>query len=87
METYVTEFRGTNIVFLVSTLLPYEPNKTEQSNSNNVTCLQTCFEVASSSSYAMLRQSFTDMLRCHILCCFFDDDFYLGVNFCHSQLE
>uniref|UniRef100_A0A5K4F030 Rap-GAP domain-containing protein n=1 Tax=Schistosoma mansoni TaxID=6183 RepID=A0A5K4F030_SCHMA len=30
LETYVTEFRGTNIVFLVSTLLPYEPNKTEQ---------------------------------------------------------
>ncbi|KAH8867909.1 Signal-induced proliferation-associated 1-like protein 2 [Schistosoma japonicum] len=30
LETYVTEFRGTNIVFLVSTLLPYEPNKVEQ---------------------------------------------------------
>ncbi|CAH8872977.1 unnamed protein product [Trichobilharzia szidati] len=29
-ETYVTEFRDCNIVFLVSTLLPYEPNKTEQ---------------------------------------------------------
>ncbi|CAH8630466.1 unnamed protein product [Heterobilharzia americana] len=29
-ETYVTEFRGSNIVFLVSTLLPYEPSKTEQ---------------------------------------------------------